>query len=159
LKPENVIRYQEDHISLREKNGQANFLSRRRRVLCVDDKELGLALQAMILEMNGYEVSVSDDPAHLVETFHKEGFELAVLDYQMPLINGGALAAFLKRKDPDLRIILFTGADQVPERELSFVDYVVYKSEGADALLTAIESLLLSEQRHFYVPNGSLANA
>jgi CheY-like chemotaxis protein len=119
-----------------------SFLAPRLRVLCVDDAELALECRAQILEMSGYDVTTSASPVRAAQTFASANFDLAVLDYDMPVINGDQLAAWLKSDNPELKIILFTGAAWVPEHELHFVDLMVPKSEGVPALLAALETLL-----------------
>jgi CheY-like chemotaxis protein len=71
------------------------------RVLCVDDAEPALALRALILETRGYAVTTSSDAFQVAETFENGRFDLAVLDYEMPAMNGGQLAARLKTACPD----------------------------------------------------------
>jgi CheY-like chemotaxis protein len=112
------------------------------RVLCVDDAEPALALRALILENKGYTVTTSDNALHVAETFESGKFDLAVLDYEMPAMNGSQLAARLKTACPELKIILYTGASSVGRHELLFIDAMVDKSEGVEELLAAIAALL-----------------
>src|SRR5262245_51761001 len=117
-------------------------LSNRRHVLCVDDAETALELRARILETNGYKVTASTSAVNIAETFQSGDFDLAVLDYEMPAMNGSQLAARLKAASPDLKIILYTGASHVARHELRFIDAMVSKSEGVEELLAAIEAFL-----------------
>ncbi|HWX53280.1 MAG TPA: response regulator [Verrucomicrobiae bacterium] len=118
------------------------FSNGSRRVLCVDDVEVILSLLTRILENNGYEVTTSTSAVRAVEMFRCGEYELAILDYEMPVMNGAELAAQLKMASPELKIILYTGAVYVDQHELRFIDQLVHKSEGLAALLTAIEVLL-----------------
>jgi CheY-like chemotaxis protein len=123
------------------------------RVLCVDDAVPALALRAHILKTNGYEVTASASALQAAQTFESGKFDLAVLDYEMPGMNGAQLAAQLKAASPDLKIILYTGAVSVAEPELRFIDLMIHKSEGVPVLLAAIEtfcaqSAISSRQRH-----------
>lgn len=113
-----------------------------RRVLCVDDAEPALELRALILETKGYAVTTSNSPLRVAETFENGTFDLAVLDYEMPTMNGGQLAARLKTACPELKVILYTGASHVARHELPFIDAIVHKPEGIEELLAAIETLL-----------------
>ena len=114
----------------------------RRHVLCVDDAEPELIHRARILEMKGWTVTTFCDPVQAAEAFAGSEFDLAIVDYQMPNMNGGELAAKLKRRDSGLRIILYTGATDIDPVHLMFVDQVIHKSEGVARLLSAIESFL-----------------
>jgi CheY-like chemotaxis protein len=118
------------------------FSNPGRRVLCVDDAEPALSLRALILENKGYTVTTSDNALHVAETFESGKFDLAVLDYEMPVMNGGQLAARLKTASPELKVILYTGASYVAKHELSFIDAMVHKSDGIEELLAKIEILL-----------------
>ena len=120
----------------------AEFSNCRGRVLCVDDAEPALALRARILEINGYEVTTSASAVQVDQTFRRGEFDLAVLDYEMPAMNGSQLAARLKAASPELKIILYTGASYVARHELRFIDAMVSKSEGVEELLAAIETFL-----------------
>jgi len=117
------------------------------RVLCVDDAEVGLALRTNILQNRGYEVTALTDPRKAAESFQPDSQELAVLDYQMPEMTGAELAWHLRHKSPKLKIILFTGATYVPQSDLRYFDSVIHKLDGVDALLGAMESLLVPTNR------------
>jgi CheY-like chemotaxis protein len=112
------------------------------RVLCVDDAEPALALRALILEAKGYAVTTSNSAVQVAETFESGKFDLAVLDYEMPAMNGCQLAARLKTACPELKIILYTGASYVARHDLHFIDAMVEKSDGVEELLAAIEAFL-----------------
>jgi CheY-like chemotaxis protein len=114
----------------------------RKHVLCVDDAKLLLECLGQTLEMNGYEVTTSASSIQTAQTFASGDFDVAVLDYEMPAINGTQLAAWLKTSSPELKIILYTGAAWVPKHELRFIDRMVHKSAGIPALLSAIETFL-----------------
>ena len=112
------------------------------RVLCVDDAEPALALRALILQTKGYAVTTFNSAVQVAETFASGTFDLAVLDYEMPAMNGGQLAAQLKTVCPELKVILYTGASSVGRHDLPFIDAMVHKSDGIEELLAAIETFL-----------------
>jgi CheY-like chemotaxis protein len=118
------------------------FTSRSLRVLCVDDAEPALALRALILEAKGYAVTISTSAVRAAETFESGKFDLAVLDYEMPAMNGFQLAARLKAASPELKIILYTSASYVVTHNLPFIDARVDKSDGVEELLATIEAFL-----------------
>jgi CheY-like chemotaxis protein len=119
-----------------------------RRVLCVDDAHPALELLGQILELSGYEVTTSTSSVQTAQTFVGGDFDLAVLDYDMPAINGAELAVWLKTASPELKVILYTGAMWVPKHELHSVDLMVHKSEGIPALLSALETFLPFRRLH-----------
>ena len=122
--------------------GSASSAQRSYRILCVDDNAFGLYVNAVILRNEGYDVASFCDAAHAAAIVEAEEFDLAILDYQMPAMNGAELAAFCKAVNPDMKVILFSGYLGIPKRELALVDLFVPKSEGILALLQGIEALL-----------------
>ena len=112
------------------------------RVLCVDDAEPALTLRALILENKGYAVTTYTSPLRVAETFESGEFDLAILDYEMPAMNGCQLAARLRMAAPELKIILYTAASYVGRQGLPFIDAMVDKSDGVEELLAAIENFL-----------------
>jgi CheY-like chemotaxis protein len=117
-------------------------ISQRCRVLCVNDDALTMHLLSLILRKHGYEVFTSVDATRAIQLLKREPIDLALLDYEMPHMNGGELAAFVKHEDLATKVILFSGKSIIPHHHLAFVDRFVQKSEGVEALLEAIESLL-----------------
>jgi two-component system, cell cycle sensor histidine kinase and response regulator CckA len=111
-------------------------------LLCVDDEEPRLLLTARILESNGYRVTACANPLKATQIFEQENIELAVTDYHMPGMNGARLAAHLKNRCPEVKVVLFTGALQVPQPDPLLLDAVVPKSYGAETLLETVENLL-----------------
>jgi CheY-like chemotaxis protein len=116
------------------------------RVLCVDDSELVLSMVATILRNKGYEVLSCSNSVQAASIAKSEELDLAILDYEMPLMNGAELATFCKAANPDIKVILFSGSLNTSSHEPAFADLFVQKSDGVEALLDAIEALLASEQ-------------
>lgn len=112
------------------------------RLLCVDDEKVFVLLTARVLEANGYHVTAVSNPCEAVDLSGREEIELAVLDYEMPEMNGARLARQLKSSLTKVKIVLFTGVLKVPEPDLSVVDAVVHKSEGIETLLATVDRLL-----------------
>jgi len=69
--------------------------------------------------------------------------DAVVLDYQMPGMDGEAVAGIIRNEQPDLLIVLLTGVprDLLESRLVSLVDAVVIKGEPAEVLLTALDRL------------------
>lgn len=114
----------------------------RNRVLCVDDNELSAFVNATILRNEGYEVWTCSDPLRATSIAKSEELDLAILDYEMPEMNGAELAAFFKAANPDIKVILFSGSLNIPTSQLSLADQFVEKSAGVEVLLKAIDALL-----------------
>ena len=107
-------------------------------LLCVDDEKGLASLTAEVLATQGYRVTALSNPFQAVEVFKRENIELVVLDYQMPEMSGTSLAAQLKIARSKVKVVLFTGTLNVPKSELSPVDAVVRKSDGAEVLIATV---------------------
>jgi CheY-like chemotaxis protein len=126
-----------------DKRVQTNInIGQRCRVLCVEDNVLTMQLLSLILEQQGYEVLTSSDPIRALQVLKRETVDLALLDYEMPQMNGGELAAAAKCGGLATKVILFSGSARIPQHDLAFVDRFVQKSEGVEVLLEVINSLL-----------------
>jgi len=129
-------------VAMIEKRLRTNINFGQRRVLCVDDNALTMHLLSLILQQQGYDVLTSPDPITAIKVLKQGAVDLALLDYEMPQMNGGELAAMVKCGGLATQVILFSGNARIPQHDLVFVDRFVQKSEGVKALLEAIESLL-----------------
>ena len=85
------------------------------RVLVVDDEQSNCDFAALVLREAGYEVATaSDGPAALRLTEQQRPFDLFVIDVLMPQMQGDELGRRLRKRDPDAKILYFTGyADQL----------------------------------------------
>src|SRR5690349_16151747 len=80
-----------------------------RRILVVDDDPLVADSLRRMLEFDGHRVEVAGGGEQALALFAKGGFELTLLDYEMPGMKGDQLATALKALAPDHPVIMFTG--------------------------------------------------
>ncbi len=105
-----------------------------------DDEKALVLLTAEILAIHGDRVTALSNLLQSSKVFDRENIELAVLDYQMPEMSGTCLAAQLRSAHAKVKVVLFTGALQVPAYELSPVDEV-NKSDGVQVLVATVNRL------------------
>ncbi len=111
-------------------------------VLVVDDEQIGLEVRKILLERSGYRVlTASDGPAGL-EIFSAEPVEAVVLDYSMPGMHGGEVAARMRQTKPQVPILLLSAYIGLSAEVTSVVDLYMTKGEGAPVLLEKLGSLL-----------------
>lgn len=67
-------------------------------------------------------------------------FDVVLLDYEMPDMNGCDVAFEIRRVRPDLAVILLSGSE-VPKYALALVDAFVLKLEASRVLLPTIAAL------------------
>jgi DNA-binding NtrC family response regulator len=110
------------------------------KVLLVDDEVQHLELRAAMMRAQGLSVITTSDPMKTMAIVAqaRETIGMAVLDYDMPVMNGCLLAKHIRSMLPELRIILYSGAVDIPENEMESVDAFISKSAGVPALLKQI---------------------
>ena len=110
------------------------------KVLLVDDEVQHLELRAAVMRMQGLSVITTSGPMETIAIVMgaTEAIDVAVLDYDMPLMNGCLLANHIRSIYPELRIILYSGAVDIPQNEMTSIDAFISKSEGTVALLKQI---------------------
>src|SRR5271168_3537880 len=127
---------------LRVVDGQNCMKQHSNLVLCVDDERIGLEVRKILLERSGYRVlTASDGPAGL-EIFSAEPVEAVVLDYSMPGMHGGEVAARMRQAKPQVPILLLSAYIGLSAEVTSVVDLYMTKGEGAPVLLEKLSSLL-----------------
>ena len=80
------------------------------RILLADDSPHAQRMGERILSEEGYEVVTASTGLAAVACMERHDIGLAVLDVLMPGISGDAVAERLLRVNPDLPVILMTGA-------------------------------------------------
>lgn len=110
-------------------------------VLCVDDETVGLQVRRMILERSGYKVLTASDGPTGLEVFEKQPVEAVVLDYSMPGMHGGEVAAKMRERKPEVPILLLSAYLGLPQDVTGLVNVYMTKGEGAPALLERLGSL------------------
>ena len=90
----------------------------RPRIMLVDDEVQQLQMHACIITSCGYEVITAPDPFLAIHLAANEALNLAVLDYEMPGMNGYMLADKLRETTPALKIALCSGVVALPRKRL-----------------------------------------
>jgi CheY-like chemotaxis protein len=111
-------------------------------VLCVDDELVGLQVRKILLERAGYRVLTAPDGPSGLAIFDAEPVEAVVLDYSMPGMHGGEVAARMRESKPEVPILLLSAYVDLSVEVTSLVDLYMTKGEGAPVLLEKLGSLL-----------------
>lgn len=111
-------------------------------LLCVDDEVTGLKIRKIILERNGYTVLTAPDGPEGLTIFEREHVDAVVLDYYMPGMNGGKLAEEMKRRKPEIPIVLLSAFYSLPEGATGAVDAFITKGESPEKLLQKLQELV-----------------
>jgi CheY-like chemotaxis protein len=119
-----VGRYKSDGVN---KKPVTKAVARDTRILAVDDNQTNVKILSKYLEFGGYDKLVFDQPENVIDALlkaKKEGnpFQIALLDYHMPNIDGIMLARMIKeeREIKDTKLILLSSlaATNIEEDDL-----------------------------------------
>jgi CheY-like chemotaxis protein len=129
--------------NIRIESDWANVLaSGDNTVLCIDDEPNGLVARKAILRNKGYEVLTAMSGPEGLKLFETNPVDAVVLDYSMPGMNGGQVAAELKRLNPDIKILLLSAYVDIPKQALQCVDKHSVKGVSPTSFVTDLEQLL-----------------
>ncbi len=124
----------------------------RIRILVAEDNTINQTLAVRILEKRGYSVSVAPDGQAAVEAFETGGFELVLMDIQMPGMDGFEATAAIREREKltggHIPIVAMTAHALVGDQErclASGMDGYVSKPIRTSELFAVIEKTLGSK--------------
>jgi CheY-like chemotaxis protein len=116
-------------------------------ILCIDDNVLLLALRRALLESSDFKVFTADNGPAGIEIANREAIDVVIVDYQMPGMDGGTVAKELRRRCPNVAILLSSGVEKIPESVQMMMDGVVAKGKSTAALVKEIERVITAKSR------------
>lgn len=116
------------------------------RILCVDDEPVGLTVRKLLLEHRGYSVETASNGVSAIDIFKIRPFDLVLLDYYMPSMNGAEVARVMRKIRPQARIVMLSAYVTLPEEALEHVDASITKGVHPEALLDSIRQLISVDQ-------------
>jgi CheY-like chemotaxis protein len=119
--------------------GQA-YRGPKRTILCIDDDNAILRYERSLLERSGYIVLTTPSAQMGLAMAMKFQLDAVVLDYHMPEMSGHEVAATIKKRRPEIRIVMFS-ASEIPEETLKLTDAVVFKTDANRDLLPTVAQL------------------
>ncbi len=114
----------------------------RKTVLCVDDEKIGLRVRKIMLEGHGFKVLTASSGQQGLALFDQYKVDLVVLDYYMPGLNGGQVAAEMRRRRPGVPIIFLSAYFSLPPAALELANAFITKGDPPDVLIDKIEQLV-----------------
>lgn len=111
-------------------------------VLCVDDEKIGLRVRKIMLESHGFKVLTANSGVQGLSIFDDHSIDLVVLDYYMPGLNGGDVAAEMRRRRPEVPIIFLSAYFSLPPAALELANAFITKGDPPDVLIKKIKQLV-----------------
>src|SRR5260370_41602484 len=93
-------------------------MENRTTVFYVDDNPKSSKLLTGVLEECGFRVVTRNDPIEALALCKRTNFDLALLDYEMPLMTGSKLAQESKFLVPDVPVVLPSRRSALPSSQL-----------------------------------------
>src|SRR5271169_2498906 len=94
-------------------------------LLCIDDDQDALECEKAFLETFGYTVVTASSGREGLELAGLHSFDVVIVDYCMPEMNGQEFAIAMRRRRPRAPIIMLSGAVDVPGQAFKVVDAFV----------------------------------
>src|ERR1700682_4246320 len=119
-----------------------------KRILIADDSVHVRDVLRMMFLSELPEIEICGEAADGLDAVEKAALlapDLVLLDLAMPQMNGAEVASVLKKKMPEMRIILFTMYNENVGKSLTSavrVDTVLSKPDGLSQVLRSVKSLL-----------------
>ena len=79
------------------------------KILLVDDEKDFLDVMSERIEARGMQVTTAESAVNALKQVESGGFDAIILDLMMPGMDGLETLKAIKKKNPDLQVILLTG--------------------------------------------------
>ena len=126
--------------------------SGRPTLLWVDDFQPGLALYRLMFEGLGFKVLTATSGKQGIRLASENLIDVVVTDYEMPGMNGEALAIAIKSLKPRVPVVLFSGSTLVPLSARRVIDAFCDKAGSRNQLSTTIHRVLLKKRTRTLQP-------
>ena len=132
------IAWRSRHVETATKPDACN----RPTLLWIDDYKLGLELYRTIFERLGFNVLTASNGADALKIAGVSHIDVVVTDYEMPGMNGEAIAIAIKVVNPEIPVVIFSGSTLIPTRVRRVADAFCDKAGSRDQLSSAIRRVL-----------------
>ena len=98
--------------------------------------------QLRLLKENGYELVTAGSGSDALQLLMSRSVDAVVLDYELSLLQGAAVAAEMKKVKPQVPIVMLTDHLELTDGTLKSVDALVTKSDGPHFLWATVHFIL-----------------
>jgi PAS domain S-box-containing protein len=111
-------------------------------VLCIDDESSNLTVRKLLLESAGYTALTASSGKEGLDIFDSRHVDAVIVDYSMPEMDGGVVAAQLKRLKPRVPVVMLSAYSGVRSGVEEVVDAFIEKGGEPTSLLSRLSSLI-----------------
>jgi CheY-like chemotaxis protein len=126
--------------------------SHKKTLLWVDDYEPALTLYKTLFGISGFSVLTASSGQRALELLKNNHVDAVITDYEMPGMDGMAVAHLVRKLRPSLPIIMFSASTEVSGRVSNIVNAFCDKTESRDKLLAVINQLVYQEDQENSAP-------
>ena len=117
------------------------------RILIVDDDNTNAMSAKSVLERNGCLVQVASNPVKALEKYarEKDSIDVVIIDCFVPLSDTGEAIQRLRELNPEIKVILFSGAEGTDLRQIMNrypIDACIHKPLRMQEALQTIRDVL-----------------
>jgi CheY-like chemotaxis protein len=112
------------------------------RILLVDDDSAVRAVTATILAESGYKVAEAGCGSVALDLLREEKFDLLLVDYAMPEMNGAETAAAARQLQPEIPVLYVTGYADLKSLRNVQEAHIIHKPYREDELRQKLEAAL-----------------
>lgn len=109
-------------------------------ILCVDDDPKALMARRLVLSTAGYDVLTASSGEDALRILRRRGVDLVIADAFLPRFTGAELTTAIKRYNPGIRVVLLTGAPELPSGAQA--DLILIKGRAPSNFLAEIAKVL-----------------
>jgi two-component system response regulator GlrR len=120
---------------------------RNPKLLCVDDDQQSLSVRRVFLEAFGFDVTTCSSPKLSLRYADLTPYSAAIVDFQMPEMNGGELAEELKKRHPQMPIVILSALSALPDGTPDSYDAFLCKGESGFALVNKVQELISTSEK------------
>ncbi len=121
------------------------------KILVVDDQIGILQMLQILFEIEGHQVFVASNGLEAVETAKKEKLDLVLMDVKMPFMNGIEALKLIKKKNPNLPVLMMTAYAELNQKviakEQGIVDWL-YKPLDIEKLKNVVNIILYQAEKN-----------
>ena len=117
-------------------------------IMIVDDETTILDITRQTLEAFGYNVIAAEDGAEAIALYaqHRAEIDVVITDMMMPVMDGAALVAAMRRIDAGVQVIVASGNNASASAAKSGVKHFLAKPYTAEAMLGTLSNILGKER-------------
>ena len=125
-------------------------VSRRARILVIDDEDSVRDILSRMLKTKGHQVVVASDGEEGIDRFRSEPFDLVFTDLGMPKLSGWEVGKIIKEINPKVPIAMITGWGVEYDRKKlseSGIDLIVSKPFNFDQVIHLVSEAMELKER------------